>query len=180
MHEYCIMTVNAFGVRDLTEHDEEFTNLAIHSDFPDLIPEREIWIDERLFDNEGLFAIANALMQLREQGRGIAANKAYQSALKVEQFLRERFEGVKYRDGRPHKRVPRQIYCRRYAILPDVNGPITVWMIAGNLVRSFYKTDYVEGGHGYVYNWVPQSQIWIEHDLAAAELPFIVAHEYTE
>src|SRR5205814_6845501 len=46
--------------------------------------------------------------------------------------------------------------------------------------RSFYKTDYTEGGHGYVYPWVPKGEIWVEHDLSRAELPYIVAHEYLE
>ena len=31
---YGVCTVNAFGVRDLTEPDEEFTYFATHADFP--------------------------------------------------------------------------------------------------------------------------------------------------
>jgi hypothetical protein len=46
--------------------------------------------------------------------------------------------------------------------------------------RSGAKTDYTEGGHGYVYDWVPKQQIWIERDLDRWELPFIVSHEYLE
>jgi hypothetical protein len=38
----------------------------------------------------------------------------------------------------------------------------------------------VEGGHGYVYPWVPRGEIWVERDLDEAEVPFILAHEYTE
>jgi hypothetical protein len=48
------------------------------------------------------------------------------------------------------------------------------------MVRSWYKTDYVEGGHGYVYRWIPKQQIWIEKDLDRWELPYIVSHEYME
>jgi hypothetical protein len=52
--------------------------------------------------------------------------------------------------------------------------------VDGSMVRSLYKTDYTEGGHGYVYQWVPKRQIWVEKDLDRWELPFIVSHEYLE
>ena len=94
--------------------------------------------------------------------------------------MRERLLGVKFRDGRPLKRVPKQLYCGPYVTLPDIERPISVWLIDGNLVRSYYKTDYTEGGHGYVYPWVPKGEIWVEHDLKPAELPYVVSHEYLE
>jgi hypothetical protein len=87
---------------------------------------------------------------------------------------------VKFRDGRPHSRVPRRIYAEPYVTLPDREGPVEVRFVDGNLVRSIYKTDYVEGGHGYVYPWVPRRQIWVEKDLERSEVPYIVGHEYTE
>jgi hypothetical protein len=31
-----------------------------------------------------------------------------------------------------------------------------------------------------VYPWVPKSEIWIERDVDEAELPFLIAHEYSE
>ena len=46
-----------------------------------------------------------------------------------------------------------------------------VWLVKGSLVRSFYKTDYTEGGHGYVYPWVPKGEIWVEHDLSPGGTP---------
>src|SRR5438132_328955 len=78
---YTVCTVNAFGVRDLAEPDEEFTNFAIHGDFPKLIPEHEVWIDERLFDPEGLFYLANALTRLKEQADGKSEDHAYEAGL---------------------------------------------------------------------------------------------------
>jgi len=177
---YTLCTVNAFGVRELAEHDEEFTNFAIHGDFPGLIAEREIWVDERLFEPEGLFYLANALTRLKERADGKSEEHAYQAGLDVERSLRERLVGVKYRAGRPHRRIPERLYVDRYATLPDRRAPVEVWFIEGNLVRSLYKTDYTEGGHGYVYPWVPKDQIWIEKDLDRAEIPYIVSHEYLE
>ena len=79
--------------------------------------------------------------------------------------------------------MPPRIYVEQYITLPDPDGPggeVTVWLVDGAVVRDLYKTDYTEGGHGYVYPWVPKPEIWVEATLERAELPFIVAHEYLE
>lgn len=175
-----IYAVNAFAVRDLSRVDEEFTNFAVHSEFPDLIPEREIWLAEWLAEDEGVFYMANALTRLKLQERGRSKETAYEAGLRVERLLRERLSGLKYRNGRPHKRVPQRIYAESYLTLPDPRGDVHVRLVVGNLVRCLYKTDYTEGGHGDVYRWVPRDEIWVEKDIDAAEIPYIVAHEYTE
>jgi hypothetical protein len=177
---YEVYTVNPFGVRDLTESDEEFTNFALHSQFPKLIPQGEIWIGENLLNDEGLFFIANAVTTLVEQERGASEDTASTSGTNVERFLRGRLLDVKFRAGRPHRRVPRRIYVHPYLTLPDEKFPVTVWIVDGCLARAFYKTDYTEGGHGYVYPWVPKDEIWIEKAIDRSEVPFIVSHEYIE
>jgi hypothetical protein len=106
--------------------------------------------------------------------------RAYEAGVALERDLRSRLLGLRYRAGRPHRRVPSRVYAGRYATLPDPEGPIEVRLVDGMVVRALYKTDYTEGGHGYVYGWVPRREIWVERDIAEAELPFMVAHEYTE
>lgn len=177
---YDVCTVDAFGIRSLTRGDEEFTNVAIHTDFPSLVPPHEIWIDARLFEAEGLFFLTNALVQLAQQAARTPANRAYEIGLAAERAIRARLLGQRFRAGRPHRRVPRRIYAGKYTTLPDQEGPIAVALVEGCLVRSIYKTDYTEGGHHYVYKWVPESEIWIERDMHEAELPFLIAHEYSE
>src|SRR5207248_3813658 len=94
--------------------------------------------------------------------------------------LREKLNGIEFRDGKPHRQVPREVYLEPYTTLADPRGEVEVWLVDGNLARSYYKTDYTEGGHGYVYPWVPRPQIWIEDGVDRREVPFIVAHEYLE
>src|SRR5439155_7609129 len=106
--------------------------------------------------------------------------RAYDEGLEVERLLRQKLNGAEFRDGKPHKRVPDEIYLQRYLSLPVPRGTVVVWLVDGNLVRSYYKTDYTEGGHGYVYPWVPRPQIWVEDGVDHRELPFIVSHEYLE
>lgn len=177
---YRVMTVDAFGVRSLTRHDEEFTNFAIHTDFPSLIPPGEVWVDERLFEAEGLFSLVDAMVHLKKLEEGVPEDRAYQAGVDAERLLREQIMGVKFRGEKPHRRTPPEVYIGHYATLDDPKGRVEARLIDGNLVRCLYRTDYVEGGHGYVYPWVPKGEVWLEQGVALRELPFVLAHEYTE
>ncbi len=177
--EYTVYSVNGLAVRNVARPDEEFGNFAANDEFPDLIPKGEIWISEKLAEREGIFFIANALTRLSRHAAG-ATEKAYDDELEVERMLRERVSGLAFRDGKPHERVPEELYLEEYLTLPDPKGPVTVWGVRGDLARNYYKTDYTEGGHGYVYPWVPKSEIWVEDGVDRREVPFIVCHEYLE
>jgi hypothetical protein len=177
--EYTVYSVNGFAVRNAAQPDEEFGNFATKDEFANLIPKGEIWISEKLAPKEGVFFIANALTQMARQAAG-ATEQAYDDGLEVERALREKINGIAFRDGKPHKQVPADIYLEQYVRLPDPQGAVEVWLVDGNLVRSYYKTDYTEGGHGYVYPWVPRPQIWIEDGVDRREVPYIVCHEYIE
>ncbi len=107
--------------------------------------------------------------------------RSYSEGIRVERLLREQLNHVKFRGAGPQKRVPQEVYVQLYATLPDKDEAVVeVWIVDANVVRSLYKTDYTEGGHGYIYPWVPRDEIWIEDTLDSRELPFIVAHEYLE
>lgn len=179
-HDYRLYTVDATALRTSAEGNEEFGNFATHDEFPHLIGKNEIWIADKLLEREGLFYLTNALTRLNREARGQSKDTAYQGGLEVERYLREELTGIKYRDGKPHRRTPQGIHIERYVEIDDEAETIEVWRIDGHLVRCYYKTDYTEGGHGYVYPWCPKSQIWIEKDIHPSELPYIVAHEYTE
>lgn len=177
---YEFYTVRAFAVRNAARVDEEFDNFATSEDFPDLIPAGEVWVSDKVARREGQFFIADAVARLNARAAGADPDKAYTVGLNAERKLREEVTGLEYRGGKPHQRIPGEVYVREYATLPDERFPITVWRVDGCVVRCFYKTDYVEGGHGYVYRWVPKDEIWVETALDPAEVPFIVTHEYTE
>jgi len=180
-HPECtVYSVNGLAMRNVAQPDEEFGNFATHEEFPHVIPKGELWVSEKTVGEEGLFFIADVLARLHAKANGAAPATAYEIGLKVERCLREKILGTHYRGGRPHKRVPPELYLGHYLTLPDKRSQVAVWMVDGNLVRSLYKTDYTEGGHGYVYRWVPKSEIWIEEAVDRREIPYIVAHEYLE
>src|SRR5579864_1524360 len=173
-------TVDASAVRNVAQPDEEFANFATCEEFANLIPEHEIWFNESTFDREGVFFLANAHLRLKEKKDGASYEDAYSAGLEMERPLRQKITGLKFRNGKPHRQVPDNVYVEPYFTLDDAEFPIQVWLVDGCAVRSLYKTDYVEGGHGFVYPWVPKQQIWIEKDLDHWELPFITCHEYLE
>jgi hypothetical protein len=175
-----VYSVNTSAVRNIAQPDEEFGNFAARDQFPNLIPRGQLWIGEKTLNEEGIFFIANGLTQLKEKEHGTSPDKAYTKGLDIERTLREDITGLKFRDGKPHKRVPPKLYIEHYLTLPDPKFAVEVWLVDGSMVRSLYKTDYTEGGHGFVYRWVPKQQIWVEKDLDRWELPFIVCHEYLE
>jgi Virulence factor BrkB len=177
--DFTIYTVNGLAVRNASRPDEEFGNFATHDEFPDAIGKKEVWVTEKLAAREGVFFAANALTYLARKSEG-ATDKAYDDGIAVERVLRERINGVEFRDGKAHKQVPDAIFLGEYLTLPDPKGPVAVRLVDGNLARSYYKTDYTQGGHGYVYPWVPKPQIWIENGVDHREIHFIVCHEYLE
>lgn len=175
-----VYAIEPFAIRNCAEPDEEFDNFATNDEFPDVIPEGQIWVSKHSLRSEGRFFIPNAVARMNARKDGASESTAYTIGLNVERELRTRETGLKYRDGRKHQRVPAAIYHRRYFLLPDEEFRIQVWLVNGSLARTYYKTDYTEGGHGFVYEWVPRDQIWIEKDIHKDEFPFLIAHEYTE
>ncbi len=177
---YRVCTVDPFGVRESSAEAEEFTLVGVRSEFPGVIPGGEIWVSRRHFPREGVFLLAHALALVGATGRGLSEEEADQAGLDAEQHVREDLTGEEYRDGKPHRPTPEKIYDRLYETIPDPEGPVKVWVIDGFWARCWYKTDYAEGGHYVVYQWVPAHEIWVERDTDPREFPFIAAHEYLE
>src|SRR5438270_6312554 len=117
--DYTVYSVNGFAVRNVAQPDEEFGSFATNDEFPDLIPKGEIWVSEKIADREAVFFIANALTCLKRQEAGASEDRAYDEALQVERQLREKINGVEFRDGKPHTRVPANIYLKEYETIPD-------------------------------------------------------------
>src|SRR5574340_1284360 len=87
---YDVYTVNAFGFRNSAEPDEEFGNVATHEDFPDLIPEGEIWTVDATYRREGQFFVANALAELKSREEGKSQSDAFDAGVEAERRLREK------------------------------------------------------------------------------------------
>ena len=62
----------------------------------------------------------------------------------------------------------------------NTTNSVDVWIIDGRLVRSGLFIDFVHGGHGYVYDFIPKEEVWLDDDLVQEELPFVLIHELHE
>jgi hypothetical protein len=66
-----------------------------------------------------------------------------------------------------------------YSEKPDI---IKVYWVDGFYIRNTISMEFIDGGHGYVYDFIPEDEIWVEDDedddLRDEEMDLL--HEYTE
>jgi hypothetical protein len=157
--------------------DEEFTNFGQHYSFH-YIPENQLWIEKEARDDERRFFIDHLLVEHRLMAKGVPYDKALVEADKVERRERRRagdvrrltHRGMDLPDGREvHQRLWKKLE----------NG-VSVWIINGRLVRSVFDIDFTEGGHDYVYEFVPEKEVWIDDAIEEKERGYVLLHELHE
>ncbi len=57
---------------------------------------------------------------------------------------------------------------------------LSVWIVSGRMVRSVFDIDFTAGGHDYVYEFVPENEIWIDNDIMEQERAYVLLHELNE
>ncbi len=173
---YVVYLVSGPQVRKSSLSAEEFTNFAIHDDFPSLIPKNEIWVSNEVTGEERYFAIHNALYQLKCIQQGMSKSKAYERALLDEKSMRQSKLLSQHSPELTNRPAPESVYVEQCCRL----GDISAWIVDGSKVRDIFKTDFVDGGHGYVYPWIPNNEVWIESGLDDQEIKYTLYHEISE
>jgi len=157
--------------------DEEFTNFGQHYRYP-YIPLNELWIDREAEHDERRFFIDHLLVEHRLMAEGMPYEKALAIADLAERKERRRLgdvsrlthRGQQLPDGRDaHERLWKKLE----------NG-VSVWIVNGRLVRSVFDIDFTEGGHDYVYEFVPRNEVWIDDAIVEPERGYILLHELHE
>jgi len=156
-----VVYVDSNKFRKTSLSNEEFCTIAIHDDFPTSIPKNEIWIDSNIKLNE-IDTLLKGVIKRISLGDSYSS---YEKAQKYEKSIR---------NGSKSK-----IKKKKYISLDDGENKIKVYFVSGKSIRDKYKTDFSQGGHGYVYNWILKDEIWIEEE-EIEECTFILAHEYVE
>lgn len=174
---YRVRVVNEEELRNSSLSLEEFGQSAIHSDFPDVIPEDEIWIGDSLPAGEFHYVLGREAMRLKAERAGADPDTAYEWGLHKERAERAKRAGNFRRDGGGDD--PRQ------GLFATIKGdgseqPIQVVLVDGRAVRDRFKTDYIEGGQHAVYPWVPDGEIWVESGLSPHETAVVALHEAVE
>ena len=151
-------------IRDLK--DIEFTQSAYDLN-KSYIPKGEVWVDrDAAKTGEQKTWLYRALAERNCRTRlGMSADAAFNEAKRAEEALR----------GKPLAPPPRVQLVR----LNVIKG-FTVWLVNGKLVRDHYYVDFTQGGNGFVYDWAPKNEIWIDNALVPEEYMPTTIHELTE
>lgn len=157
--------------------DEEFTNFGQHYRYR-YIPANEFWIDREAKNDEMRFFIDHLLVEHRLMAKGMAYGKAIEEADCAERKERRR-AGDLGRLTHHGRQLPdsRDVHERLWKKLE--NG-LSVWIVNGRLVRSVFDIDFTAGGHDYVYEFVPENEIWIDNDIEESERGYVLLHELHE
>ncbi|HYM32535.1 MAG TPA: hypothetical protein VEU47_14615 [Candidatus Cybelea sp.] len=157
--------------------DEEFTNFGQHYRYP-YIPLNELWLDKWTRPNEQRFFIDHLLVEHRLMAKGASYAEAIEAGDREERKERRRAGDVR-RMTETGKRIPvgQDVHQRLWKHLE--NG-VSVWIINGRLVRSVFDVDFTAGGHDYVYEFVPENEIWIDDQIVEQERGYVLLHELHE
>jgi hypothetical protein len=157
--------------------DEEFTNFGQHYRYP-YIPINELWIDREAEHDERQFFIDHLLVEHRLMAEGIPYESALPKADQAERKERHRAgdvsiltrHGQKLPDGKDvHDRLWKKL-----------DSGLSIWIVNGRLVRSAFDIDFTEGGHDYVYEFVPENEVWIDDAIVEPERAYVLLHELHE
>jgi hypothetical protein len=157
--------------------DEEFTNFGQHYRYP-YIPVDEFWIDQEAEHDEHAFFIDHLLVEHRLMAGGVPYAKALEEGDREERKERRRagdvgkltHHGRKLPEGSDvHERLWKRL-----------ESGLGVWIVNGRLVRSVFDIDFTAGGHDYVYEFVPENEVWIDDAIEENERGYVLVHELHE
>lgn len=159
--------------------DEEFTNFGQHYRFK-YIPRNELWIDREASPDpeETRFFIDHLLVEHRLMAQGMPYERALPMADAEEHRERRRAGDVRKLTERGRKLPEGKDVHER--LWKKLDSGLSVWMVKGRLVRSVFDIDFTAGGHDYVYEFVPQNEVWIDDAIEEAERGYVLLHELHE
>jgi hypothetical protein len=157
--------------------DEEFTNFGQHYRYP-YIPLDEFWIDQEAKHDEREFFIQHLLTEYVLMSKGMPYEQALPEADKRERIERRRGGDVR-KLTQNGKKLPdgHDVHDRLWK---ELESGLKVWIVNGRLVRSVFDIDFTEGGHDYVYEFVPENEVWIDDAIIEKERPYVLIHELHE
>jgi len=176
IEDFDVWEVDGKYVRDNV--DREFTNFGQHFRFP-FIPLREFWIDKQFGADESRYFIDHMITEWNLMSEGKSYDYALESADKLEVKERKKSASTKKAEkvvSISPDVVPKNVYKEK---LKQFEG-VDVWVISGVLVRGLYFIDFTEGGHHFVYDFIPFNEVWLDDDLNPTERDFVLLHELHE
>lgn len=160
------------------EVNENFVKCADNNQFG-FVPKNEFWIDNDLDPKEYHYFIDRFIYEqgILDSGKNYA--EADKKADEFEKKERQNSDDVR-QFAKLNQNKKELLEKIKNKIIKKFSGEIKIWLVDGNLVRSFFLLDYCEGGHDKVYPFIPKNEIWTEKALSPQERKFIILHELHE
>jgi len=158
--------------------NREFTNFGQHFRFP-FIPKHQFWIDKQNSSNETPYYVDHMIIEWNLMNQGVDYDTAIAKADQQEQKERKKsalMGKVRKEMSDTGVKVPKEIYVHK---LTGSASP-QIWIVNGELVRDLFFIDFTEGGHHFVYDFVPYNEVWLDNDLTPKEREFVLLHELHE
>jgi len=159
--------------------DEEFTNFGQHYRFR-FIPRNEFWIDKDYGkEHEEKYFIDHLLVEHRLMEKGMKYDAALGYGDRTEREERAKLEHIE-KNKRLLKCKEEIIKRIHKKLLTNYDGGVKIWLVHGKMVRDLFFIDFTEGGHDYVYKFVPKNEVWLDEQLSPKERKFVLLHELHE
>ncbi len=159
--------------------NREFTNYSQHYQF-DFIPKKEFWIDKEKVSGEEKYYIDAMIIMDRLLAEGVSHDEAVKQANAIERAERAKSRLMKKEVELKKNEKDLLDSIHKRLLKKYSNDKVKVWIVDGEAVRDLFFIDFVEGGHGYVYPFIPKDEIWIDDDVSREEAKFVLLHELHE
>jgi hypothetical protein len=161
LSNFTVWLVNGLWVRRYKSI--AFTDYGYHSQFK-FIPQNEIWVDHEAVKHvkEISKIVREAMVEIRN----------FKKMGPVKAFIAGEISAGHFRT---HPKVIKKILNK------SLSRPgAKVYVVNSEQVRDKYYQGFVQGGHGYVYKFIPKDEIWISDGIIPKERKFVFAHENHE
>jgi len=174
---YNVYYVSGYVIR--REIDKTFPNYGSHRSFK-FIPKNEFWIDyENRNKREAKYIIINFLAFEKEIEKGKNVDDAIKIANMIEKRERHKSKWIKkLRKIKIKEKLLKKIHEKR--LFGKITDKLKIWLIDGDIVRSLFDVDFNQGGHGYVYQFIPKNEVWVDDYLYKKDITFTIVHELHE
>lgn len=166
----------------------DFTNSGHHYTF-DKIPNNEVWIDKDFskhcnvsvcsnktkcvtMSEEEELLILQAMIERRLMKQKIPYAKALMYSAHMAKNHRKLLNDI------PLEKTYNKVYINK--LKKYCTNNVKVWLVNGRLIRDNFYIHFTEGGHHYVYKFVPSNEIWIDDCLNPKEYGYVLFHEAIE
>jgi hypothetical protein len=149
-----IKLVDGFKIRNTIDLDFGCIEDNLASPY---IPKNEIWFD-KAFLKEKKSMLAGFLKK-----RALMKKYGYEKAKAI--LLR----GMKRID-------PKKVHLK----LLEKRSGLKIYLVSGCLVREHFDFNFVFGGHGFVYSYVPKDEVWLDDAMLTKERKYVLIHELYE